>query len=599
MISINATTRQFTIPGTDLVFGVEADSGTERKHFQCPRYVGDGLDVAACFVRINYRNASGETDSYLVDDLVVDGTNIKFSWLLHPKVTAYRGQVKFVMCLVGPDLKLKWHTTLGTGQVNEGLEPDNSHVEGETGDVVAALIAMVTAQTAAVESVGEAQRALIRSAAETASANAVAEIEAKRVNSLASIPNDYTALSNSVEKLVRSATPGIICDAEGAAITLSDASDNYVSGLRIFGKSTQSGIPTPDNPVEIVSVENPVVMVGGRNLCNPTAFNTMTEVAKSTNTYDPNSRTLTMIANPVGVAGRYSIPLHNLVIGRSYVVSFDLRGTAGKSVKCGWDRNPARITLTDGFTRYSSTIVATRKDEPVIFYSNATADGGLVTGEFLQFANVQIEPGTVANPYEPYKPAQTIEITHPLRGIQLITSSIVTAEPNYIDSDGERWVCDEVDFERGVYIKRVEKYVMDGTRPVVMLSTTAEKTRFDVDWIVGMPGGGVMCDSLRWDVSQQTGTVQIHGDTGKLVLFVDKANNVADFMAYLREHPMNILTQISPIETPLTETELAAYRSLRTYKPNTTILNDSGAHMTVEYTADTKLYIDNKIKEVK
>ena len=58
---------------------------------------------------------------------------------------------------------------------------------------------------------------------------------------------------------------------------------------------------------------------------------------------------------------------------------------------------------------------------------------------------------------------------------------------------------------------------------------------------------------------------------------------------------MTVMIQIEPIETPLSETEIAAYRALHTYKPNTTIVNDSGAHMSVEYAADTKLYIDNKI----
>ena len=33
---------------------------------------------------------------------------------------------------------------------------------------------------------------------------------------------------------------------------------------------------------------------------------------------------------------------------------------------------------------------------------------------------------------------------------------------NYTDSDGQQWVCDEVDFERGVYVQRVEKIVIDG-----------------------------------------------------------------------------------------------------------------------------------------
>ena len=49
------------------------------------------------------------------------------------------------------------------------------------------------------------------------------------------------------------------------------------------------------------------------------------------------------------------------------------------------------------------------------------------------------------------------------------------------------------------------------------------------------------------------------------------------------------------IETTLSETEIAAYRALHSNYPNTTVLNDSGAHMVVKYAADTKLYIDNKI----
>ena len=53
-----------------------------------------------------------------------------------------------------------------------------------------------------------------------------------------------------------------------------------------------------------------------------------------------------------------------------------------------------------------------------------------------------------------------------------------------------------------------------------------------------------------------------------------------------------------PIETPLTDAELNAYRAIHSNKPNTTIMNDAGAHMIVDYTADTKLYINKAIKEV-
>jgi hypothetical protein len=53
-----------------------------------------------------------------------------------------------------------------------------------------------------------------------------------------------------------------------------------------------------------------------------------------------------------------------------------------------------------------------------------------------------------------------------------------------------------------------------------------------------------------------------------------------------------------PIETALTDAEITAFKALHTNKPNTTILNDAGAYMSASYVADTKTYIDNKIKEL-
>jgi hypothetical protein len=54
----------------------------------------------------------------------------------------------------------------------------------------------------------------------------------------------------------------------------------------------------------------------------------------------------------------------------------------------------------------------------------------------------------------------------------------------------------------------------------------------------------------------------------------------------------------TPIETPLTEEELAAYRALQTNYPNTTIYADDNAGLSVGYSADTKHYIDKKFAEL-
>lgn len=249
MIIVKPDTRQFSIPGSDMIFGVTGDSGSEVKYFQSPRYVGKDLDLASSFVRINYRNANNEMDTYIVNDVEIDGDNVMFSWELSPKVTEYKGQIKFVMCVVGPDLKAKWHTTLGTGQVYEGLEPDNSHVEDETTDVVAQLVAMVEVQTAAVEAEGAKQIKAVQNTAKTAEAASVAQIEAKGASVLSTIPDDYTA----VQSAVRGAANAIRGKVAGEAIRVDDVSPlEHYPVVKVAGKNL---IPTPYHQEEM-SVNN-------------------------------------------------------------------------------------------------------------------------------------------------------------------------------------------------------------------------------------------------------------------------------------------------------------------------------------------------------
>lgn len=241
MIVVNPSTRQFNIPGADLVFGVTADANSAIKHFQCPRYVGNNVDIASSFVRINYQNPHGDIDFYLVKDVTVDGDNVMFSWELHPKVTMYKGNVSFVMCVTGPDMKVKWHTTLGRGQVLEGLEPDNALVETETADGIAALIAMVDAQTVAVEKTGADQVAVVKTAAKTAQDSAVAQVEAKGASTLATIPGEYTATVNAVQ----SAANAIRGKVSAEVIRMDDVSPmEHYPVVKVHGKNL---IPYPYN----------------------------------------------------------------------------------------------------------------------------------------------------------------------------------------------------------------------------------------------------------------------------------------------------------------------------------------------------------------
>lgn len=50
---------------------------------------------------------------------------------------------------------------------------------------------------------------------------------------------------------------------------ITDSDNGKIMDMKVFGKSSQDGTPSPENPVEIKSVVNPMIKVCGKNLWNP------------------------------------------------------------------------------------------------------------------------------------------------------------------------------------------------------------------------------------------------------------------------------------------------------------------------------------------
>ena len=128
IFTVNPESRVITVPESEKIFGVYNDGNTERKHFRCPKIVGDNIYLSAMHLYINYQNANGQKYPYLVEDVQTDGDYITFSWLIGPDVVAYKGQVKFILC-AKKDTALEWNTTLAEGVVLEGLEATDEVVD--------------------------------------------------------------------------------------------------------------------------------------------------------------------------------------------------------------------------------------------------------------------------------------------------------------------------------------------------------------------------------------------------------------------------------------------------------------------------------------
>lgn len=206
----------------------------------------------------------------------------------------------------------------------------------------------------------------------------------------------------------------------------------------------------------------------------------------------------------------------------------------------------------------------------------------------------QVEYGTVATAYEPYKTPQTLTLSTPggLPGIP------VTSGGNYTDESGQQWICDEIDLKRGKYVQRVEKVESDGTESWTKLSSVDNGYQLDLslsDLPTGVNGCG-MCNYLTYSNSTSDNTFLVLS-SGNLIRFYGEYSTLDEWKAFIAQCqsdgiPLTVYYALAtPIETDLTAEEIAAYKSLTTYKSNTTIRNDANTYMKIKYAKDIEQYI--------
>lgn len=191
--------------------------------------------------------------------------------------------------------------------------------------------------------------------------------------------------------------------------------------------------------------------------------------------------------------------------------------------------------------------------------------------------------------YEPYK-SQSLTIPTPngLPGVP------VSSGGNYTDENGQQYVSDYKDYERMVYVQRV------GETAVTFKSTNvlSSGNRYGIcvlsDKIAKSAFGGVSEKAVFRKGTSSTTPNEFYENSTNFV-FVGSTDDTDETIRAKFEGSKLFYVLETPIETPLSEEEIAAYKALHTNYPNTTIYNDDGAYTEVKYVADTKNYVDNKI----
>lgn len=196
---------------------------------------------------------------------------------------------------------------------------------------------------------------------------------------------------------------------------------------------------------------------------------------------------------------------------------------------------------------------------------------------------------------------QTITFATPngLPGIKVTNPDIAT----YTDESGRMWCADEIDFKRGVYVQRIAKYKFTGSEKWWAHSGKTDGSEgFFVMIDIGQSrlagNHGIFTHFTRsWGGD---GAVAFVGEDSLQVMartLFTSTDAVKEFFKTNDSYVLYILA--TPIETPLSEEEIAKYKDLHTNYPTTTVTNDGGANMEIEYVADTKAYIDRKFEELK
>ena len=141
---IDKDLRTIIIPSSVKNLGVESDDDVLRLKFSMPRMYGD-VDLSDFSIYINYMNAKNTGDVYVVDDKTIADDTITFSWLVGRVALAYKGSVRFIVCMKKHDndsnVIREYNTTIASLPVLEGLETGETVIQ-QNPDIIEMLLTL-------------------------------------------------------------------------------------------------------------------------------------------------------------------------------------------------------------------------------------------------------------------------------------------------------------------------------------------------------------------------------------------------------------------------------------------------------------------------
>lgn len=212
----------------------------------------------------------------------------------------------------------------------------------------------------------------------------------------------------------------------------------------------------------------------------------------------------------------------------------------------------------------------------------------------FNITNLILNIGSTALPFEPYKQPQSLTVQTPngLPGIP------VSSGGNYTDENGQQWICDEIDFKRGKYVQRVKERIYGENENVSASGYDAVYTIKQEDADHSTPALSNMFIYID-RVANGMDFVSLSDYSASIVFGLSwitgkDAEAAKNWFAqkYAEGNPVKVLYVLAtPIETDLSQEQMAAYANLHTNRPTTVVSATDGAGMKLTYKTKKSLEV--------
>ena len=416
---------------------------------------------------------------------------------------------------------------------------------------------------------------------------AVANANESMVSSKESATEAESSATNALNALndLKNTVINIHNSLEGAVANCCDASDQKIEALNIYGRSSQENVPTMTTPIEIKNAFenlNATIFIANKNLLY-TPYTEESPLTLKATKDDYNEYN-----------ARYQF---YIVEGVTYTFSYESDGTAGGTA--GTDTVQAGLLDTTNNIHYMTT-----SNKYITFTAKKTGKCSFrcdvnKSGCTHSFWNFMCEVNNLKTNYaDSEKQILEVALTEPLRAVPCSNDRDANIIINNIG-----YIADEICVQNGElgFLKRIANTRLTSAGFVEYTNSATDKKIYQKGLgttYMYATAKNALCTHFKVDNKNYT-VGDMYFPDRRVMVTVSSSYDLETFKQFLDENEVYIqLPLAEPIFTAFNEEIQTKFKALCTYYGVTNVYNNEGSDTKLNYVADTKLYIDNKIKEV-